>query len=219
VQVPVPQHVGAAGFGYPFHWCLSPWIDGDPVDADSTDLGALARDLAGFVRALQGVEVADAALIGDGRRGGPLRAADADTVASAELLRGETDVDALLAAWRAGVAAPEYSGPPRWVHGDLLESNLLLRSGRLSAVIDWGGLGAGDPAVDLMIAWTLFDAPARAAYRRELGSVDEAMWLRGRAWATSAALMALPYYRDTNPAIVARFWHCVTAVLEDVRRA
>ena len=104
-----------------------------------------------------------------------------------------------------------------WVHGDLSDGNLLVRDGRLTGVIDWGGLTAGDPAVELMVAWNLFDGQARAAYRDALGSVDEATWLRGRAWATSAAIMALPYYRDTNPDIVARSWRVVEAVLADER--
>ena len=83
----------------------------------------------------------------------------------------------------------------------------------LSGVIDWGGLVAGDPAVELMVAWNLFDVDSRSAYRDALGFVDDAMWLRGRAWAASAAIQALPYYRDTNPDIVARSWRVVGEVL------
>ena len=105
-----------------------------------------------------------------------------------------------------------------WVHGDLSDGNLLVRDGRLTCVIDWGGLIAGDPAVELMVAWNLFDAGSRAAYRDALGFVDDAMWLRSRAWAASAAIQALPYYRDTNPDIVARSWRAVREVLADLER-
>jgi aminoglycoside phosphotransferase (APT) family kinase protein len=99
-----------------------------------------------------------------------------------------------------------------------MDGNLLVRDGRLTGVIDWGGLRAADPAVELMVAWSFFDAEERAVYRDALGFVDDAMWLRGRAWATSAALQALPYYRDTNPDIVARSWRTVRAVLADLDR-
>ncbi len=100
-----------------------------------------------------------------------------------------------------------------------MDGNLIVEAGRLVSVIDWGGLTTGDPAVELMIAWSLFDPESRATYRAALGGVDDAMWLRGRAWATSAALQAIPYYRDTNPDIVARSWRAVRAILADVTRS
>jgi aminoglycoside phosphotransferase (APT) family kinase protein len=150
-----------------------------------------------------------------GQRGGDLAYADASTRERAEELRGEADVDALLAVWDAGVRAPAYADEPRWAHGDLSDGNLLVRDGRLTGVIDWGGLVVGDPAVELMVAWNYFDREAREAYFDALGFVDEAMWLRGRAWAASGALQALPYYRDTNPDICARSWRAVEAVLAE----
>ena len=115
------------------------------------------------------------------------------------------------------MTAPGWDNPPLWVHGDLMDGNLLVRGGRLVAVIDWGGCKACDPAIDLVAAWSLFDEPSRELFRERLGFVDEAMWLRGRAWAVSAAMLALPYYRDTNPDIVARSWRAVNAVLTDLR--
>lgn len=166
--------------------------------------------------ALQRVDTTNAPSPRPGRRGGPLASADEITRRPAEQLGDETDVDALLAVWDAGLHAPAWDGPGVWVHGDLSEGNLLVRDGRLSGVIDWGGLVAGDPAVELMVAWNLFDRESRACYRDALGIVDDAMWLRGRAWATSAAIQALPYYRDTNPDIVARSWRTVHAVLTDL---
>jgi aminoglycoside phosphotransferase (APT) family kinase protein len=219
VDVAVPIVVGAPEHGFPHPWYVVPWLDGDAVDPDAVDLTSLAVDLAGFVRALETVDPTGAPVARDGSRGGPLAAADAETRAAAEQLRSdpEVDVDALLAVWRAGVEAPPWRGPGVLVHGDLMDGNLLLRDGRLAGVIDWGGLRAGDPAVELMIAWSLFDDDARRRYREGLGFVDDAMWLRGRAWATSAALQALPYYRDTNPDIVARSKRAVRAVLADAR--
>jgi aminoglycoside phosphotransferase (APT) family kinase protein len=215
VEVPVPLFVGRPQGRYPYGWYVSPWLAGaNPRPGD--DLHSLAGDLAAFVLDLQRLDVTGAPRPRRGDRGGPLPDADTATREPAEQLRGQTDVDALLAAWQAGVQAPGWNGPPRWVHGDLMDGNLLLRQGRLAAVIDWGSCKAGDPAIDLVASWSLFDGPSRAVFRERLGFVDEPMWLRGRAWAVSAAVQALPYYRDTNPDIVARSWRVVNAVLADL---
>ena len=217
VEVPVPVAVGDPADGYPFRWYVSPWLEGgNPAPDGSVDLCRLARDLAAFVVALQRVDPTGGPLPRPGHRGGPLALADPSTRRRADELRGDADVDALLAVWDAGRDAPAWDGRPVWVHGDLSDGNLLVRDGRLSGAIDWGGLAVGDPAVELMVAWHLFDDESRAVYRDALGFVDEAMWARGRAWAVSAALQALPYYRDTNPDIVARSWRTVDAVLADV---
>ena len=220
VEVPVPVAMGEPAEGYPFVWYVAPWLEGaNPRLDGSLDLHQLTADLAAFVLALQRIDTAGAPTARPGQRGGPLEAADEFTRVRAEELRGEADVDALLAVWDAGMHAPPWDGPGRWVHGDLSDGNLLVRDGRLSGVIDWGGLIAGDPAVELMVAWSLFDSETRAVYRDALGFVDDAMWLRSRAWAASAAIQALPYYRETNPDIVARSWRAVREVLADFERA
>jgi aminoglycoside phosphotransferase (APT) family kinase protein len=217
VDVPVPLVVGEPTGDYPYRWYVSPWLAGENPKPGSQELPRLARDLADFVLALEDVGTDGGPPPVLGRRGGPLHGADESTRRRAEELRDDTDVDGLLAVWQAGVDAPAWDGPPRWVHGDLMDGNLLIRDGRLAGVIDWGGLKVGDPAVELMVAWSLFDTETRAVYRDALGFVDDAMWLRGRAWAASAAIQALPYYRDTNHDIVTRSWRAVAAVLDDVR--
>lgn len=219
VSVPVPVAVGSPGEGYPYRWYVSPWLPG--TNPTAADRGWVAADLAAFVRALQAVDATGGRPVPDGRRGAPLAAADEAAREPAEALRrqggapGGPDVDALLAVWDEGLHAPPWPGPPRWVHGDLSEGNLVVRDGRLAGVIDWGSVGVGDPAVDLMIGWGYFDAASRAAYFEALGFVDEATRLRGRAWAVSSALQALPYYRDTNPVIVARSLRAVREILAE----
>lgn len=217
IEVPVPTFLGEPAAGYPYPWCVVPWLVGERPNLDDVDMRTtLAADLAGVVRDLQAIPVPDGApRPRPGRRAGPLAGADERTRERAEELRGETDVDALLAVWQAGIEARPWDRPPVWVHGDLSDGNVLVRDAHLTGVIDWGGLVAGDPAPELMVAWSLFDAGSRVAFRDALGWVDEDTWLRGRAWATSAAIQALPYYRDTNPDIVARSWRTVEAVLAE----
>jgi aminoglycoside phosphotransferase (APT) family kinase protein len=101
-----------------------------------------------------------------------------------------------------------------WVHGDLLAGNLLLEGGRLTGVIDWGGAGVGDPACDLIVAWALVPRHLRPAFRAELG-VDDATWARGRGWALSVGLIALPYYKETNPTLAATARHLIREVLAE----
>jgi aminoglycoside phosphotransferase (APT) family kinase protein len=215
VDVPVPVHLGAAGPDVPLPWYVAPWLDGEPATPGS-DLDTLAPELADFVTALHRCAVrADAPPALPGQRGGPLAAADESTRAAAArlLALGEPSVDALLGIWAEGVAAPAWSGEGRWVHGDLMEGNLLVRDGRLSGVVDWGGVKLGDPAIDLVAAWTLFDERSRSVFRDRLAFVDEAMWTRARGWAASMVLHALPYYRHANPPMVARARRTTAALL------
>jgi aminoglycoside phosphotransferase (APT) family kinase protein len=127
-----------------------------------------------------------------------------------------TQVDAaeVLDAWDEALAAPPWTGPPTWFHGDLSPGNLLCVGDRLHAVIDFGCLGVGDPAVDLIVAWNVLPASARPRFRDAV-DVDDATWERGRGWALSIALIQLPYYEHTNPdlAVVAR--RTVAEVLAD----
>jgi len=121
----------------------------------------------------------------------------------------------VTAEWEVALRAPEWQRPPDWIHGDLDSRNLLVEQGRLSAVIDFGCLGVGDPACDVMVAWTLLSGTARVDFRTAL-SVDDATWARGRGWALSWALIALPYYLDTNPVIVRDARRTIAEVLADL---
>ena len=113
-------------------------------------------------------------------------------------------------SWQESLDAPVWHGREVWLHGDLLPGNLLVVDGRLSAVIDWG-LNVGDPACDLQPAWNVFAGESRRRFRSEL-AVDDASWLRGRGWALFQAVVALPYYWDTNPGIVRQASRALTQV-------
>ncbi len=202
LRVPEVLFTGVPGAGYPFGWGVYGWLPGvDAAVGTVRDEAELARDLAAFVRALQATPLP----LGQGpvgSRGVPLAERDAATRdairACAQL--GFLDEGAALAVWKDALKAAPHVGPPAWLHADLKPGNLLSDGGRLSAVIDWGGLTLGDPAVDLQPAWNLLGAAGRAAFREALG-VEDAAWARGRGWALSVSVIALPYYRDSNPGL------------------
>ncbi len=215
LAVPEPVAAGRPGEGYPWPWSVQRWLDGaDATAAPLADLRSTAVDLARFVTALHRIDASDGPRPGPTGRGVPLAVRDGATRKAIEALGDRVDADAVTAAWDAALAAPEWNGDPVWVHGDLTPGNLLVVGGRLSAVIDFGAAAVGDPAADLLPAWNLFTGDARAAYRKALG-VDDATWARGRGWALSVALVALPYYLHTNPAITASSWFVVEQVLAD----
>lgn len=212
IAVPEPLGLGEPGEGYPGPWTAYRWIPGEPIHpAHLGDLDALARDLAGVVTALHAIDTGGRAWSGSGR-GGPLTDQD-DGVRSALAVSGAlTDTAALAQVWDRCRDARRDDPADVWIHGDLMPGNLLVRDGRLVAVIDLGTVGVGDPAVDLMPAWNLFDAGSRETYRRVLG-VDDATWERGRGWALVQAINALPYYVETNPEMAAIARHTLRAVL------
>lgn len=217
LAVPAPLARGVPAEGYPCRWAVYGWVEGETATIERlADVRQAATDLAEFVSALQRVDATGAPSPGEHNffRGVPLAMRDPNVRTAIAALHGEMDVAAVTAVWEAALRAPDWVGPPVWIHGDLCDGNLLAAGGRFSAVIDWGGLAVGDPACDLMVAWSFLDAEARELFRTEL-SVDDATWARGRGWALSVALIALPYYWTTNPVRVAYSWHRIGEVLAD----
>jgi aminoglycoside phosphotransferase (APT) family kinase protein len=212
LEVPTPLAIGEPGGGYPFPWAAYRWIPGAPAGAATVgDWSALARDLAAFVAALRGIDTGGRGWDGHGR-GGPLRRLDGDVRSALSAAAHLTDAAGLARIWDRCLAAGAGAAPV-WLHADLMPGNLLLRDGRLAAVIDLGAVTVGDPAVDLMPAWNLLPAGPRETYRRALGA-DDGTWERGRGWALMQAIVALPYYVDTNPAMAATARHTLDALLE-----
>lgn len=190
--IPAPLAIGEPGEGYRFPWSIRRWLEGETVlAAPPPDLSELAVDLAAFLRALQGVDATGGPEAGKHSffRGGPLATYDAQTREAIATLGDRIDGPAATRIWETALTA-EFQGAPVWVHGDVAPGNLLLRNGRLCAVIDFGQLCVGDPACDLAIAWTLFQGDSRAAFRRE-SSLDAGTWMRGRAWTLWKALILL----------------------------
>jgi aminoglycoside phosphotransferase (APT) family kinase protein len=214
VDVPVPVATGEPDEGYPYPWTVCRWLAGANPAPGSGSAG-LALDLARFLRALRSVPVPAGEDVPRPYRGGPLAVRREDTVAALEACAGLLDTDVVRRVWDAVSDVREGSGPLVWLHGDVQPGNLLVREGRLSGVLDFGGLGIGDGAADLAPAWSVLAPEARAAFRSALGA-DDATWARGRAWALSIALVALPYYVSTNRALAEVSRHTVGAVVEEV---
>ncbi|MGW3861090.1 aminoglycoside phosphotransferase family protein [Streptomyces sp. NPDC005047] len=212
LAVPVPVGVGEPDFGYPWPWAVSRWLDGEVATVDALgDSPGAAVDLARFLVALQGV-APEGFPDGDALAGRPLSDRDRATRAAIAEVDGVFDATAMTELWNAALSAPGWDRSPVWFHGDFHTGNLLARDGRLSAVIDFGGLGVGDPACDLMIAFTLMSADSRAAFRDALG-VDDATWLRGRGWALATGLNAYTYYAAANPRVAAQTTRQITQAL------
>jgi aminoglycoside phosphotransferase (APT) family kinase protein len=217
LAVPAPLAKGAPAEGYPWHWSVHRWLEGETATPDRiADPRAAATALGRFVAALQRIDPAGGPPPGahNSSRGVPLARRDRETRAAIAALDGIVDADRVTAAWEAALAAPAWHGPAVWLHGDLQAGNLLAVRGRLSAVIDFGCLGVGDPACDAMVAWTYLTAGTRDAFREAL-PVDDATWARGRGWALSVGLIALPYYRRTNPFLAGIARRAIDEVLAD----
>ncbi len=235
LPVPVPQVVAVEepDLGYPERWSIVTWLSGDtPTVVDPTsddDPGQtatrrlLAQDLAAAVTALHAVDVSTEALADPELRwyrGKPLATMDRQTRSDIEACRNlrdlHLDLDAAAREWDVAMALPgaEQASSPRWYHGDLLAENLLVREGRLAGVLDFGGLSVGDPTIDLVVAWELFDASSREVFRQAVG-VDDDSWLRGRAWALAVALMTFAYYWHTMPERCASRLSMARSVLAD----
>jgi aminoglycoside phosphotransferase (APT) family kinase protein len=214
LALPVQLAIGHPAEGYPFVWSVYEWLPGQNANGALVDLQQAAVDLAAFIRALRRIDTTGAPPRPFGGRGGPLAEHDQQVRRSITELGDRVDGGAALRAWEEALSAPVWDGPDVWIHGDLLPGNLLVVDGRLSAVIDWGGLHVGDPACDLQPAWNVFSGASRARFRAEL-DVDDAAWLRGRGWALLQALLALPYYWDTNPGMVRQASHALAHVLSD----
>ncbi|MGP4113515.1 aminoglycoside phosphotransferase family protein [Streptomyces sp. 4N509B] len=216
LRLPVQLERGLPAEGYPYAWSVYAWLPGRDANAavGDLDLDRAAVDLAAFVRALRDLDTAGAPPRRPGGRGGPLAEHDQGVREAVARLGDRVDGAATLRAWEASLDVPAFDGEDVWIHSDLLPGNLLCVDDRLTAVIDFGGLTVGDPACDLMAAWNLFTGTSRARFRAEL-AVDDAAWLRGRGWALAQAVIALPYYWETNPGIVRQATNAVRQVLAD----
>jgi len=200
LPISVPLAKGAPADGYPWQWSVYRWLEGETATIERiADLRQFANALARFLTALQRIYPSDGPPPWRHNffRGGPLTVYDAETRQAMAALDGKIDTGAASAVWEAALET-EWQNPPVWFHGDVAAGNLLVEGGRLSAVIDFGTSGVGDPSCDLAIAWTLFGGESRNAFRTAFG-LDDATWARGRGWTLWKALITLAEHINTDP--------------------
>lgn len=216
LAVPVPVAAGAPDEMFPRPWAVFRWLRGTSLagrhDVEPTDL---AVRLGGFVAALQGIEISTAPA---SLRPNPLAGDGSEVRGNIRVLGAAGVVDETLATavWESALATPAR---PRqvWVHGDLFPMNLLADGGRLSAVIDFDLMGAGDPAIDMLPAWALLTAQTRPLFREACG-VDDDTWIRGRGYALSAALGSIRKYRGTNHPLTTTGPYILAQTIADYQR-
>jgi aminoglycoside phosphotransferase (APT) family kinase protein len=209
LPIPAPERTGVPAHGYPYPWSVVPFLAGEPAtDADSLDLAGVAADVGGFLGSLHAPAPPEAPA--NPFRGVPLADRAESFESNLRLVSDRVDAGAAQRVWAGAVAAPAHAGPPVWLHGDLHPANILVSAGRVSGIIDFGDITAGDPATDLAVAWMLLPleqhATFRAAYQSgRAGSPDPAaraaLWTRARGWALGLAVVFLAH-SDDNPQLM-----------------
>jgi aminoglycoside phosphotransferase (APT) family kinase protein len=216
LPIPVPLAIGSPAEGYPWPWSIYSWLKGETATIGRiADLKQFALTLAEFLAALQAIDAGGGPAPGSHNffRGGPPAHYDDETRQAISTLGSRIDSDAATEVWERALASA-WQGPPVWLHGDVASGNLLVRDGRLSAVIDFGTSGVGDPACDLSIAWTFLQGESRDAFRAAL-PLDDSTWQRGRGWALWKALITLARHIDTDPQQAAIAVRVIDEVLAD----
>lgn len=208
-----PLFKGCSNESFPWPWSITKWNDGyNPDFEKENEYEQLAIDLACFLNELHSIHLPEEGPLS--RRGVPLKELDDETKQAINTLSDDMDIKPLAILWEKLVDTPNWNHQPVWIHGDLLPGNILIQNNRLSAVIDFADVGLGDPACDLIVAWSLLNSHSRAIFRNHLENIDEHTWQRGQGWALSIALIILPYYRDTNPVLTSIARRIIQQLLE-----
>src|SRR5690348_10859356 len=220
LPIPYPERTGVPGCGYPYPWSVVPYLPGVPTaQAGSFDPACAAAAVGGFLGALHVPAPADAPA--NPFRGVPLAERAGTFAANLAVLTSQASQDAVLRAWVAALTAPGYDGPPVWLHGDLHPANILVNDAKVSGVIDFGDITAGDPASDLSVAWMLLPPSCHAilwsAYQAAGGRAgrrpDDALRARARGWALNLAIVFLAHSED-NPVLRQVGRRTLSAVLD-----
>ena len=216
LAIPEPIAMGEPGDGYPWKWSIYRWIEGDSAASTKiADQCRFANDLAQFLAALQKIDAAEGPTPGlhSFHRGGALKVYDDETRRSLEGLKGKIDTKTATEMWEEAIAI-DWVRAPVWVHGDISAGNLLVKDGKLHAVIDFGQLAIGDPACDMQIAWTMFEGKSRQIFQKSL-QLDIETWNRGRAWTLWKALVVAAGFTNPTNTESADCWRIIDEVLSD----
>ncbi len=196
IPISEPIFLDHPNLQYPYYWSIIKWNEGYNPDIENIDeYSVLAIELAKFINELHKVKINDTSY---SRRGLNLNTVDIETRNCILKLYDEFNTKLLLDLWSNYSNVPTWDKDPVLVHGDLLPSNILIKNMHLNAVIDFSDVGIGDPACDLIIAWSLFKYKSRKIFRNHLINIDDNTWIRGKAWALSIAAIMLPFYKNSN---------------------
>lgn len=213
LEVPTPVWQGDPSVDYPYAWAIYRWLPGASLDL--TRAGPkpeLLGPLTQFIEALRACSIEGAP---QSTRDAPMAARDKYARNALHDLATWMDAGPATEAWQACLDSRIWEGAPVWTHGDLLPPNLLVTRGRLSAVLDFGNMGAGDPAVDVIAAWSLLDRHTRDEFRTKLDIPDD-VWDRSRGFALFQALMGIPYYWESNPEFTRMAMRTYREILDDI---
>lgn len=196
ISIPKILCKGLSNKNYPFPWLICEWLDGiNPDQEDMVGKLKVAADLATFVNAMQQIPAKSGP---NCRRGQPLNTCDKQVLQSIPLLNKLYDTSLLKKLWESAINVPHWKKEPVWIHGDLHAGNLIVKDRILVGIVDWGLAGVGDPACDMMVAWTLLNQQSRKIFHSIIQPDDDS-WARGRGWALFLGIVGYPYYRNKNP--------------------
>lgn len=215
-SIPKPLAMGNPSEYYPWKWSIYRWLEGKTAaSTQKLDLCHFATDLSKFLIALQSVNSKDGPLPGthNFHRGGDIKVYDSQTRKALSILSNKIDVKPATKIWEEALHTT-WKSPPVWVHGDLSANNLLVKSGKLSSIIDFGMLGVGDPACDLAITWTFFEGESREVFKSML-PYDDSTWARGRAWTLWKALIVGSGLASANAGDVEHSWQVIDHILAE----
>lgn len=217
LQIPSPLGFGKPDRGYPWKWSIYRWIDGKPATLfeNVNNKEDFALTLGEFLVALQKVDSTGGPIAGPQNffRGGNMGVYDHETRSAIEVLKSRIDVRSAIEVWESALSTT-WQKSPVWIHGDIAPGNLLVKKEKLSAVIDFGQLGIGDPACDLAIAWTFMQGKSQHIFKTTL-SLDDDTWARGRGWALWKALISVVGLKGINSERAVQHFQTIEAVIVD----
>jgi aminoglycoside phosphotransferase (APT) family kinase protein len=215
IATPEPVGLGEPDLGYPWGWSIYTWLDGDNPRSEDV-VGQLVLDIAHCLDVLHAIDEPGGPQNHRGLTFDNRDAATRTSIGQLTDLLAPAELAAVTAVWDEAFALATTPEPGTWIHADVAPGNLLVRDGRLVGLIDFAGVSRGDPAIDVCVAWNLVPRHLRGVFREAL-AIDDATWLRSRAWSLSQACLQLPYYHQTNKPLAAQARHVIGEVLDDWR--